>query len=148
MSFITLITFLSLNSCYYLRMILIISFLIFKLFSLFLRKFILPISGIWFPSNYFTSTTIILKTSLKIIHTEAQRVHTDGNFLRAACPLPIHYRPRVHPKAHEFYKQHPACIARIRPAVTGCAWKDVRQVVRNCSCVTDGDNREVFQGYS
>jgi hypothetical protein len=42
-------------------------------------------------------------------------------------------------------KPHPASIACTRPAVAGCAWKDVAQVVRNCSCVTDWDNRKFSQ---
>ena len=37
---------------------------------------------------------------------------------------------------------HSASIARTRPAVTGCAWKGVAQVVWNRPCVTDGDNRK------
>ena len=48
-------------------------------------------------------------------------------------------------------KPHPATIACTRPAVAGSAWKNIAQVVGNCSGITDGDNRkfpeDILNGY-
>jgi hypothetical protein len=49
------------------------------------------------------------------------------------------------PQCPRVDKPHPASIASTRLAVAGCAWKEVAQVVRNCSCVTDWDNRKFSQ---
>ncbi len=55
----------------------------------------------------------------------------------------IHYISRDHPNAHEL--TNPASIAGSRPAVAGCARKDVEQVVRNGSCVSNRHNRKLSQ---
>ncbi len=40
---------------------------------------------------------------------------------------------------------HPATIACTRLVVAGSAWKNIAQVVGNCSGITDGDNRKYFE---
>ena len=42
-------------------------------------------------------------------------------------------------------KPHPASVAGTRPAVAGCARKDVAQVVRNGSCVSNRHDSKFFQ---
>ncbi len=42
-------------------------------------------------------------------------------------------------------KPHPASVAGSRPAVAGCARKDVAQVVQNGSCVSNRHNRQLSQ---
>ncbi len=48
-------------------------------------------------------------------------------------------------------KPHPATIACTRSAAAGSAWKNIAQVVGNCSGITDGDNRkfpeDILNGY-
>ncbi len=53
----------------------------------------------------------------------------------------------TNPKPPRVDKPHPASIActRSAPEVAGSAWKNVTQVVGNCPCITDGDNRKFSQ---
>jgi hypothetical protein len=62
------------------------------------------------------------------------------------CELPLHSLQITGPaQGPRVDKPHLASIARIRPAVTGRALKDIAKVVRNGSGVADWHNRKFTQ---
>ena len=64
----------------------------------------------------------------------------------AINPLPFHSLHIPGPsQCPRVDKPHPASVAGTRPAVVGCARKDVAQVVRNGSCVSNRHNCKFSQ---